>query len=87
MTSQPPHLVAEQTLCWFGHLLRLPDNTPAQILYNFEPTSSGWKHPRERSKCWWNDSLGQLLDQARILLSDADAHIKKADYAFENTPA
>ena len=33
---------AEQTLRWFGHLLRMSPHLPAKMIYDFDPIKVGW---------------------------------------------
>ena len=57
---------AKWTLRWFGHLLRMPPNLPAKMIYDFDPIKVGWKWPHGRPKKRWSDSLSEFLTMANI---------------------
>ena len=50
LTAQTPFSVqlAQRTLRWYGHLLRMPPDTPARTIFDFDPVLHGGKRPRGR---------------------------------------
>jgi len=73
LTSQVPFSVqiAQRSLRWFGHLLRMPTSTPARIVYDFDPKAHGWSRPRGRPQTRWKDSLDKFLVMANIAVDEA----------------
>ena len=70
LTAQTPFSVqlAQQTLRWYGQLLRMPPDTPARTIFDFDPVLHGGKRPRGRPP-------NQMEGHDRCLL--AVAHIKE----------
>jgi sorting nexin-29 len=73
LTDQTPNSrqVAARTLRWFGHLVRMPAETPASTLFNFDPPAHGWKRPRGRPRFRWRDSLTQYLSMIGTDIQEA----------------
>ena len=59
LTDQTPNSrqLAIRTLRWFGHLIRMPEEAPASILFNFDSPQHGWKRPRGRRRFRWRTAL------------------------------
>ena len=73
LTDQTPNSrqLAIRTLRWFGHLIRMPEEAPASILFNFDPPQHGWKRPRGRPRFRWRDSLTQYFSMIGTDLQEA----------------
>ena len=55
-----------RTLRWYGHLLRMPPDTPARTIFDFDPVLHGGKRPRGRPPTRWKDTTGAFLVTANI---------------------
>ena len=66
ITKQIPlsRIIQKRRLSWFGHLMRLPDTTPARIAFNVavEPK----KRKRGRPKHIWLNTLQDDLNELNI---------------------
>ena len=78
LTAQTPFSVqlAQRTLRWYGHLLRMPPDTPARTNFDYDPMLHGGKRPRGRSPTRWKDTTGAFLVMANI---QEDVHILARD--------
>ena len=72
-----PRLLAQRRLRWFGHVLRMPEDNPTKAIFDFNPTTAGWRRPRGRPHTRWTDVLegdlellGVALNRARDLALD-----------------
>ncbi|XP_065557594.1 uncharacterized protein LOC136025491 [Artemia franciscana] len=68
LTVQTPFSVhlTQRTLRWYGHLLRMPPDTPARTIFDFDPVLHGGKRPRGRPPTRWKDTTGAFLAMANI---------------------
>ncbi|XP_065581054.1 uncharacterized protein LOC136040683 [Artemia franciscana] len=68
LTGRTPFSVqlAQRTLRWYGHLLRMPPDTPARTIFDLDPVLHGWKRPRGRPPTSWKDTTGAFLVMANI---------------------
>ncbi|XP_065583244.1 uncharacterized protein LOC136042235 [Artemia franciscana] len=80
IAGQTPFLVqlAQRTLRWYGHLLRIPPDTPARTIFDFDPVLHGGKRPRSRPPTRWKDTTGAFLVMANI---QEDVHILTRDWS------
>ncbi|XP_065564235.1 uncharacterized protein LOC136029660 [Artemia franciscana] len=78
LTAQTPFLVqlAQRTLRWYGHLLRMSPDTPARTIFYFDPVLHGGKRPRVCSPARWKETIGAFLVMANI---QGDVHILARD--------
>ena len=78
LTAQTPFSVqlAQRTLSWYGHLLRMSPDTPARTIFDFNPVLHGGKRPRGRPPARWKDTTGAFLAMANI---QEDVHILASD--------
>ena len=78
LTAQTPFSVqlAQRTLRWYGHLLRMHPDTPARTIFDFDPVLHGRKRPRDRPPTRWKDTTGAFLVMANI---QEDVHILARD--------
>ena len=72
-TAQTPFStqLAQRTVRWYGHLLRMPRDAPARVAFDFDPTLHGWKRPRGRPPTRWKDKADEFLTQAHIPVEEA----------------
>ena len=68
--------LAQRTLRWYGHLLRMPPDTPTRTIFDFDPVLHGGKRPRGRPPTGWKDTTGAFLVMADI---QEDVHILARD--------
>ena len=76
----------ERRLNWYGHVLRLPDNTPANIALR-----EVWiyvKKPRGGQKLIWIKMFEKNLERARVMVVKEDGTIFVAtdEYLANNRP-
>ncbi|XP_065573819.1 uncharacterized protein LOC136035775 [Artemia franciscana] len=78
LTGQRPFSVQliQRTLRWYGHLLRMPPDTPARTIFDFDPMLHGGKRPRGCPPTRWKDTIGAFLVMANI---QEDVHILARD--------
>ncbi|XP_065571540.1 uncharacterized protein LOC136034335 [Artemia franciscana] len=78
LTVQTPFSVqlTQRTLRWYGHLLRMPPDTPARTIFDFFPVLHGGKRPRGRPPTRWKDTTGAFLVMTNI---QKDVHILARD--------
>ena len=55
-----------RSLRWYGHLLRLPAQTPARLIFDFDPAANGWRRPRGRPRTRWADVIRDRLASRNI---------------------
>ena len=72
LTHQTPnsYQLAVRALWWFGHVIRLPAEAPARILFNFDPPEHSWKRPCGRPQFRLRDSLTHVFSMVSIDLQE-----------------
>ena len=76
LTAQTPFSVqlAQRTLRWYRHLLRMPSETPARTIFDIDPLH-GTKRPRGCPPTRWKDTTRAFLAMVNI----QDVHILARD--------
>ena len=76
----------ERRLNWYGHVLRLPDNTPANIA--LREVRIYVKKPRGGQKLTWIKMFEKNLERARVMVVKEDGTIFVAtdEYLANNRP-
>ncbi|VDO90250.1 unnamed protein product [Haemonchus placei] len=75
MQTAPVQLkMREQRLCWFGHVLRRPQNHPVGKAMEFEAQG---KRPRGAPKKRWWDLIKKDLAEANVMAEDTINRVKR----------
>ena len=65
--------IKERRLSWYGHLLRLPDNTPAKSV--LREAQRHVKKPRDGQKLTWIKMIEKDLETAGVMVAKEDGAI------------
>ena len=78
--------IKERRLNWYGHVLRLPDNTPASIA--IREVRKYVEKPRGGQKLTWIKMIKKDLERARVMAAKEDGTIFVAtdEYLANNRP-
>ena len=78
--------IKERRLSWYGHVLRLPDNTPAKSA--LREVRKYVKKPRGGQKLTWIKMIEKDLERARVMVAKEDGMIFIAtdEYLANNRP-
>ena len=78
--------IKERRLSWYGHLLRSPDNTPANTV--IREAQRYVKKPRGGQKLAWIKMIEKDLETARVMVAKEDGMIFVAtdEYLAHNRP-
>ena len=78
--------IRERRLSWYGHLLRLPDNTPAKTA--LREAQRYVKKPRGGQKLTWIKMIEKDLETARVMVAKEDGTIfvPTDEYLAHNKP-
>ena len=69
-------IIKERRLKWYGHVLRLPDNTPAK--FALREVRKYVKKPRGGQKLTWIKMIEKYLERARVMVAKEDGMISVA---------
>ena len=74
LTAQTPFAIqlAQRTLPWYGHLLRIPPYTLSRMIFDFDPVLHGERRPRGYPPTRWKDTAGAFLAMTN---TQEDVHI------------
>ena len=60
-TNQWKHTIKTRRLRWFGHVIRLPNETPAKIALSY--ATQKYQRPQGRPKTTWNEITTKQLKE------------------------